>query len=81
MGRRARLLDAIGEATLKYHAWSDGFDRARLVDHGDGFTVWYERDRAAVGVVTVNADQDYDRQLHPTGHTDSLKLRCLKTEL
>ena len=36
----------IGEATLKYHAWGDGFDRARLVDHDDGFTVWYERERA-----------------------------------
>jgi NADPH-dependent 2,4-dienoyl-CoA reductase/sulfur reductase-like enzyme len=51
----------IGEATLKYHAWGDGFDHARLVDHGDGFTVWYERDRAAVGVLTLNADEDYDR--------------------
>jgi 3-phenylpropionate/trans-cinnamate dioxygenase ferredoxin reductase component len=51
----------IGEATLKYHAWGDGFDRARFVDHGDGFTVWYERDGAAVGVLTSNADEDYDR--------------------
>ncbi len=51
----------IGEATLKYHAWGDGFDRARFVDHGDGFTVWYERDRAAVGVLTLDADEDYDR--------------------
>ena len=51
----------IGEATLKYHAWGDGFDTARLVDHGDGFTVWYERDRATVGVLTLEADEDYDR--------------------
>jgi 3-phenylpropionate/trans-cinnamate dioxygenase ferredoxin reductase component len=51
----------IGEATLKYHAWGDGFDRARFVDHTDGFTVWYERDRATVGVLTSNADEDYDR--------------------
>ncbi|MGA8332097.1 MAG: FAD-dependent oxidoreductase, partial [Mycobacterium sp.] len=51
----------IGEATLKYHAWGDGFDTARLVDHGDGFTVWYERDHATVGVLTLNADEDYDR--------------------
>jgi NADPH-dependent 2,4-dienoyl-CoA reductase/sulfur reductase-like enzyme len=50
----------IGEATLKYHAWGDGFDRARFVGHTDGFTVWYERDRAAVGVLTLNADEDYD---------------------
>jgi 3-phenylpropionate/trans-cinnamate dioxygenase ferredoxin reductase subunit len=51
----------IGEATLKYHAWGDGFDRARFVDHGGGFTVWYERDHATVGVLTLNADEDYDR--------------------
>jgi 3-phenylpropionate/trans-cinnamate dioxygenase ferredoxin reductase subunit len=51
----------IGEATLKYHAWGDGFQRARLVDHDDGFTVWYEADGAAVGVLTYNADDDYDR--------------------
>jgi 3-phenylpropionate/trans-cinnamate dioxygenase ferredoxin reductase component len=51
----------IGEATLKYHAWGDGFDRARFVDHTDGFTVWYERDGAVVGVLTLNADEDYDR--------------------
>jgi 3-phenylpropionate/trans-cinnamate dioxygenase ferredoxin reductase component len=50
----------IGEATLKYHAWGDGFDRARFVDHDDGFTVWYEADGAAVGVLTYNADDDYD---------------------
>ena len=32
----------IGEHTLKYVAWGDGFDEARLVDHGDGaWTVWY----------------------------------------
>ena len=28
--------------------------------HDDGFTVWYERDGAAVGVLTLNADDDYD---------------------
>jgi 3-phenylpropionate/trans-cinnamate dioxygenase ferredoxin reductase component len=51
----------IGEATLKYHAWGDGFDRARLVEHDDGFTVWYQSDGAAVGVLTYDADDDYDR--------------------
>jgi 3-phenylpropionate/trans-cinnamate dioxygenase ferredoxin reductase subunit len=51
----------IGEATLKYHAWGDGFDRAHFVDHGDGFTVWYETGGATVGVLTYNADDDYDR--------------------
>jgi 3-phenylpropionate/trans-cinnamate dioxygenase ferredoxin reductase component len=51
----------IGEATLKYHAWGDGFERARLVEHRDGFTVWYEDNGAAVGVLCCNADGDYDR--------------------
>jgi NADPH-dependent 2,4-dienoyl-CoA reductase/sulfur reductase-like enzyme len=51
----------IGDATLKYHAWGDGFDRALFVEHAEGFTVWYEKDGATVGVLTLNADDDYDR--------------------
>jgi 3-phenylpropionate/trans-cinnamate dioxygenase ferredoxin reductase subunit len=52
----------IGDRVLKYAAWGDGFDHARLVEHDDGaFTVWYERDGAAVGVLTHEADDDYDR--------------------
>ena len=51
----------IGDATVKYHAWGDGYERSRLVDHVDGFTAWYERDGATVGVLTLNADDDYER--------------------
>lgn len=51
---------SIGEATLKQHAWGDGYQRDRLIDHGDGFTVWYESAGATVGVLTCNADEDYD---------------------
>ncbi len=51
----------IGEAKLKYHAWGDGYQHAHLVEHGDGFTVWYESDGAVVGVLTLDADDDYDR--------------------
>ncbi|UMB71643.1 NAD(P)/FAD-dependent oxidoreductase [Mycobacterium paraterrae] len=51
----------IGEATLKYHAWGDGFDRARLIEHSGGFTAWYEARGVTVGVLTFNADDDYDR--------------------
>ncbi|MFR9801124.1 NAD(P)/FAD-dependent oxidoreductase [Pseudonocardia sp. RS010] len=53
----------IGGRTLKYAAWGDGYDRARLVDHGSGaFTVWYADDRGrAVGVATHEADEDYER--------------------
>ena len=52
----------IGERTLKYAAWGDGFDETRLVDHGDGaFTVWYGHHGATVGVLTHEADQDFER--------------------
>ena len=51
----------IGDRTLKYAAWGDGFDSDHLVDRGDGaFTIWYERDGVAVGVLTHEADDDYD---------------------
>lgn len=55
---------SIGDATVKYHAWGDGYERSRLLERADGFTVWYESgdgpDRAVVGVLTHNADDDYD---------------------
>jgi NADPH-dependent 2,4-dienoyl-CoA reductase/sulfur reductase-like enzyme len=50
----------IGEATIKYHAWGDGYQRSRMLSRPDGFTVWYEADDAVVGVLTYNADDDYD---------------------
>ena len=59
----------IGDKTIKYWAWSDGWDEARFVDHvregnvGDAeesFTVWYGRDGACVGVLTHNFDKDYE---------------------
>ena len=50
----------IGDSDVKYHAWGDGYESSRLLQRGDGFTVWYERDGATVGVLTLNADDDYD---------------------
>jgi 3-phenylpropionate/trans-cinnamate dioxygenase ferredoxin reductase component len=50
----------IGHSTLKYHAWGDGYQHSRLLDRKNGFTVWYEADGAAVGVLTCNGDEDYD---------------------
>ncbi|MBI3224511.1 MAG: NAD(P)/FAD-dependent oxidoreductase [Mycolicibacterium cosmeticum] len=50
----------IGEATVKYHAWGDGYDHSRFLDRGDGFTVWYESNGVAVGVLTHNSDDDYE---------------------
>jgi 3-phenylpropionate/trans-cinnamate dioxygenase ferredoxin reductase component len=52
----------IGQRTLKYAAWGDGYDQARVVAHDNGaFTAWYGRDRQIVGVLTHGADDDYER--------------------
>ena len=50
----------IGNETVKYAAWGDGYDTAHLIDHGDGFTVWYSTDGVTVGALTHNADADYE---------------------
>jgi NADPH-dependent 2,4-dienoyl-CoA reductase/sulfur reductase-like enzyme len=49
----------IGEATLKYRGWGIDYDRSRLVDHSEGFTAYYESGDDLVGVLTLNADDDY----------------------
>jgi 3-phenylpropionate/trans-cinnamate dioxygenase ferredoxin reductase component len=52
----------IGAHTLKYAAWGDGYDESRMDAHPDGaFTVWYSRGGAAVGVLTHERDEDYQR--------------------
>jgi 3-phenylpropionate/trans-cinnamate dioxygenase ferredoxin reductase component len=51
----------IGDHTLKYVAWGDGFDEARVVDHGDGaWTIWYGTEGRTVGVLTHERDEDYE---------------------
>jgi 3-phenylpropionate/trans-cinnamate dioxygenase ferredoxin reductase component len=50
----------IGDSDVKYHAWGDGYESSRLLQRDDGFTVWYERGGATVGVLTLNSDDDYD---------------------
>lgn len=55
----------IGDHTLKYAAWGDGFDTAKLVERDGGFpegsfTVWYQRDGVTVGGLTYNNDDDYE---------------------
>ena len=59
----------IGEATVKYHAWGDGYEDSRMITSTEGFTVWYEANTATVGVLTYNADDDYElgRQLIAEG--------------
>lgn len=52
----------IGDEMIQYAAWGDGHDEARMVDHGAGaFTVWYGRRGTTVGVLTHDADDDYER--------------------
>ena len=49
----------IGDSDVKYHAWGDGYQDSRMLHRDDGFTVWYESGGATVGVLTLNADDDY----------------------
>jgi NADPH-dependent 2,4-dienoyl-CoA reductase/sulfur reductase-like enzyme len=66
----------IGDRTLKYAAWGDGFDQARLVDHGAGaFTVWYAQAGVTVGVLTHDADRDYERGRRLIGLTSGQLVR------
>ncbi len=54
------FFSTIGEQSLKHVAWGDGYDEARFVDHpGDAWTVYYGKDGVTVGVLTHNADEDY----------------------
>ena len=49
----------VGESTLKYCGWGTGYEHSRLVEHRNGFTVWYESSGEVVGVLSLNADDDY----------------------
>jgi 3-phenylpropionate/trans-cinnamate dioxygenase ferredoxin reductase component len=51
----------IGESAFKYCGWGIGYERSRFVDHRNGFTVYYESAGDLVGVLTLNADDDYRR--------------------
>jgi len=54
-------ISAIGPHTLKYAAWGDGFDEARVTEDGAAFTVWYGQGGTTVGVLTQDRDEDYER--------------------
>jgi hypothetical protein len=51
----------IGDKTLKYWAWGDGWDEQRFQDKGDSFTVWYGKEGTLAGVLAHGADDDYER--------------------
>jgi 3-phenylpropionate/trans-cinnamate dioxygenase ferredoxin reductase subunit len=54
----------VGDKTLKYWAWSGGWDEAKFVrkDGPDSvaFAVWYGKEGVTVGVLAHNADEDYE---------------------
>lgn len=64
----------IGASVLRYRGWGTGFDSSRLVDHRDGFTVWYEADGELVGVLTLNNDDDFRRAEELLRHNQSRRL-------
>ncbi|WP_040156999.1 NAD(P)/FAD-dependent oxidoreductase [Mobilicoccus massiliensis] len=52
----------IGEHSIQYAAWGDGHESEKVVERTGGFTVWYtDADETVVGVLTYNADDDYER--------------------
>lgn len=52
----------IGDHTLQYAAWGDGYDKLEVVERAGGFTVWYgDAEGNLVGVLTYNAEDDYER--------------------
>jgi 3-phenylpropionate/trans-cinnamate dioxygenase ferredoxin reductase component len=52
----------IGEHTLKYVGWGDGWEDSRFEPGADGaFACWYGRDGELVGVVTHRDDAAYER--------------------
>ncbi len=51
----------IGERTLQYAAWGDGFQEDHFELHADGaFTTWYVSDGRVVGVLAYRSDEDYE---------------------
>ena len=51
----------IGERTMKYAGWGDGWDEMIFEDgKGESFTAWYGRDREIVGVLAHDRDEDFE---------------------
>jgi len=52
---------SIGERTLKYAAWGDGYDESEFSGAPDRWRVWYRRGSEICGVLTHNDDDAYAR--------------------
>jgi 3-phenylpropionate/trans-cinnamate dioxygenase ferredoxin reductase component len=51
----------IGDKTLKYWAWGDGWDEEVFENEGEAFTVWYGKDGVLVGILSHGKDEDYEQ--------------------
>ncbi len=51
----------IGDKSLKYWAWGDGWDEQVFDDEGEAFTVWYGKGGVLVGVLSHGMDEEYER--------------------
>jgi 3-phenylpropionate/trans-cinnamate dioxygenase ferredoxin reductase subunit len=51
----------IGDKTLKYWAWGDGWDDLLFEDNGEAFAVWYGKEGTLVGVLSHDSDDAYER--------------------
>jgi 3-phenylpropionate/trans-cinnamate dioxygenase ferredoxin reductase subunit len=51
----------IGDKTLKYWAWGDGWDEQVFDDEGETFTVRYGKGGVLVGILSHGKDEDYER--------------------
>ena len=51
----------IGDKTLKYWAWGDGWDEQSFEPNGEAFTVWYGKGGKLVGILSHDSDDDYER--------------------
>jgi 3-phenylpropionate/trans-cinnamate dioxygenase ferredoxin reductase subunit len=51
----------IGDRTLKYWAWGDGWDEHLFDNRGEAFAVWYGKKGTLVGVLSHDTDHDYER--------------------
>jgi 3-phenylpropionate/trans-cinnamate dioxygenase ferredoxin reductase subunit len=51
----------IGDKTIKYWAWGDGWDERAFEENGEAFTVWYGKEGTLVGVLSHDSDDDYER--------------------
>jgi 3-phenylpropionate/trans-cinnamate dioxygenase ferredoxin reductase component len=59
----------IGDRTIKYWAWGDGWDDLLFEDKGGSFVARYGKDGVLVGVLTHGSDEDYEagRELIESG--------------